>query len=243
MIRLFITFISSVLVTGACFASMSLPKNLSHKDMTKAVEILGFGTSGKILSDPYPLGGYPGLEIGLSIESIPVDDLGRLGDKTEPDDNFVYPKFSIGKGLYNNIDVFVHFIPFSESTGLSEYGANVRWCFYQAKFLPATISFIAHGNSANLANEFSGTSYGFNLVTGLIVKSFSLYLGGGTITSFGRFVGGPHGVTASGEVETASSEGIHTIIGGTLSLDEMFIALEIDQYRQTVFSSKIGLRF
>lgn len=224
-------------------AAIALPKNLDSNDREQVVRILGWGTSGKILSDPYPLGGYSGLEVGLSVESVPVDDLGRLGDRTDPQENFTYPKITIGKGLYNNIDTWIHFIPFSESTGLSEYGGLLRWCFFQAKFFPGTFSVVIHGNSTNIQNAFTSQAYGADFVTGINISTIALYLGGGKIFSSGRFLGGQQGYTDSQRDETASAEGFHAIIGGSLRVQSIFAALQIDLYSQPVISSKLGLRF
>jgi hypothetical protein len=224
-------------------AKIRLPQNLSQSDRQKALEILGFGTSGKVLSDPYPLGGYSGFEVALSIESVPVDDLGRLGGKTEPNDRFTYPKISIGKGLFYDIDFFVHFIPFNESTGLSEFGGILRWSFYQATFLPATISLVAHANNANVNNQYSGLSSGVEIITGLNVKNFSLFLGAGKVHTYGRFIGGANGVTDSGRVEFESAQTLHSIIGGSYRMNQLFAAFQIDQYTQPVFSTKVGLKF
>lgn len=225
------------------FAAIRIPRNLNESDREQVVRILGWGTSGKILSDPYPLGGYPGFEVGLSYESVPVDDLSRLGDRTDPQENFSYPKINIGKGLYNNLDTWVHFIPFSESTGLSEYGGIVRWCFYQATFFPGTFSLVAHANSANIQNAFTSQTSGFDLITGITISNIGLFLGGGKVYSYGRFLGGQNGYTSSLQDETTTVDGFHTVIGGSLRFQSMFAVLQIDLYNQPVFSTKLGLRF
>lgn len=230
--------------SNTIWAAIQIPRNLTKEDRQEVVRILGVGTSSKLLSDPYPLGGYSGVEVGLSIESLPIDDLSRLGDKTEPQSRFLYPKISIGKGLYNDIDMFVHFIPYSESTGLSEYGAILRWAFYQAAFMPASFSAVVHTNSSNVGNVFTSQSYGIDLVTGINVTSFSLYFGGGKVWAVGRFIGGSNGYlsnTNQPEFETVDS--IHTVIGGAYNFYPFTFALEIDQYSQTVFCGKLGARF
>src|SRR5690606_37261354 len=95
-------------------AKVHIPSNLNEADRVGVLEILGPGTSGKILTDPYPLGGLAGFEASLQMDSIPVSDLSKFGNTVAEQDFFSYPIISIGKGLYNNLDIFVHFIPSSE---------------------------------------------------------------------------------------------------------------------------------
>ncbi len=252
-------FLFVALFFDSANAAVSIPRRLSASDREQVVRILGWGTSGKILADPYPLGGYPGLELSLSIESVPVDDLSSLGARTDQQENFTYPKITIGKGLYNNIDTWIHFIPYSEGTGLSEYGALMRWCFFQAKFFPGTFSLVAHGNSTNVANAFTSQAYGLDLITGINISNIALFLGGGKIAATGRFQGGntdlsytdschlkTHGDTSSGIIcdpESATAEGFHAIIGGSIRIDTLLAVLQIDLYSQPVISSKIGFNF
>lgn len=227
-------------------AAIELPRNMDESDRKQAARILGWGTAGKLLSDPYPLGGYSGLELGVTIESIPTDDLSRLGDKNiASQENFTYPKISIGKGMYNNIDAWLHFIPFDAETGLSEYGGIFRWCFFQAKFFPGTFALIVHGNAANVSNKLASQTGGADLVTGINIGNIGLYLGGGKVSTTARFFGGPPdvGVTDTGYDETVVVDGFHSVIGGSLRLQTLFAVVQIDLYNQPIFSSKFGLRF
>ncbi len=223
--------------------ALNLPTGLTPEDQAKVLEILGLGTSSKILSDPYPLGGYSGVEVGLSVERIPVSDLGRLGNKAESQEFFTYPKIFLGKGLFYDLDVFLHFIPFNEGTGLSEFGGMLRWGFFQSDNIPANISIVIHGNSSNLSNQFTSTSIGADLITGINVSYFSIYTGVGLIEVDGRFVGGVNGVTSSGSEENTKISRLHTLIGFTLQYKPYFIAVQIDQYDTTVVSTKLGFRF
>lgn len=240
-------FFVLILVNAICLpglAAVRIPRNLDDKDRQAATRILGWGTAGKLLADPFPLGGYSGLEIGVSIVSVPVDDLSRLGAKNVgQQDDFTYPKISIGKGLYNNIDTWLHFIPYSEASGLSEYGGIVRWCFVEAKFFPGTFSLVAHGNAANITNTFSSQTAGADLITGINIGNIGFYLGGGKVYSTARFIGGATGVTDTLRDEITSVEGFHSVLGGSLKLQNLFGVLQIDLYTQPIFSTKIGIKF
>lgn len=223
--------------------AVTIPTNLDAKDRSSVVEILGLGTSSKLLTIPYPLGGFSGIELGVSVESLPVDNLSRLGDKTGQQTTFNYPKISIGKGLYNDLDLYVHFIPFNESTGLTEYGGIVRWTMYKSTLLPANIAVVLHGNSSNIDNLFISDSVGGEIIAGINVNSISLYFGYGQVQVRGRFAGGVNGITNSGREENSSVSKGHAIIGGSIFFDPYFVAFQIDQYDTTVMSGKIGTRF
>lgn len=226
-------------------AAILIPNNLTTSDRVEALKIIGMGTSSKLLSDPYPLGGYEGLEMGLSIESLPTDELGRLGSRlTAPQQDVAYPKLTIGKGLYNNIDVFLQFTPYTRQDELSQFGGILRWGFYQAQFQPMSASILLHMNNGNVGNVLTTRTYGVDLVGGMNVTNVALYAGLGFIESTGTFAGGAAGVTASGFIESESVSGYHTVYGANIRiLERGFLALQIDRYSVPVFSGKLGVRF
>lgn len=234
-----------LLFGAAAQAEVNIPPNLTASDREEALRILGLGISGKLLTNPYPLGGYSGFEFGLAIESVPVEEISRLGSKLsanqQPAKTFNYPKFAIGKGLYKDIDVFLHFIPYNQNTNLADYGGLVRWCFYQAAFLPASFSLIVHGNNSNVGNLIFTQSAGAELATGINVGDLALYVGAGRVFVTGRFVKSLN--PGASQEETATVSSFHSFFGGTLDFEPIFVALQIDQFTQTTFSGKLGLRF
>jgi hypothetical protein len=234
-----------VLMTSLSFASVQVPKNLSHTDRLEALKILGFNTSSKILSDPYPMGGYSGFELGLSVETIPTEGLSHLGDGlTSPQTDISFAKLSVAKGFYNNVDAFFQFTPYSRQGDLAEYGGILRWGFYQATFLPLSASLLAHVDTGDVGNHVVTQSYGIDLVGGLNVDDISLYAGLGVMEASGTFMGGTDGITDSGQLESENIRGTHTIIGGNIRVQQDgFIAIEFDRYADSVFSVKTGLRY
>lgn len=225
-------------------AGVEIPTGMDNDDREAAVRILGFGTSSKILSDPYPLGGYHGLEIGLTIENLPAEDLGQLGNTVaNPQKDVTYPKISIGKGLFEHVDAFVNFIPYTQKLDQTQYGGIIRWGLYQAKYLPITISGSLNFNNANLNNQISTRTVGVDIVGGINADLAALYVGVGPIQSRGRFIGGASGVTDTGATEVATVNGIHTMLGANVRFATMFVAMQIDKYENTTYSGKLGVRF
>ena len=240
-------FILAILIGTGSLASAAIliPQNLSSSDRVAVLRIIGMGTSAKILSDPYPLGGYDGFEAGVSVESLPTDDLGRLGAHlSSPQQDVSYPKVTLGKGLYNNIDVFVQFTPYNRQDELSQFSGIVRWGFYQAQFLPLSASILVHANNGNVGNVMTTRSYGVDLIGGMNVTNVALFGGAGYVESTGTFAGGASGITDSGRLETETVGGLHTVVGANIRiLENGFFALQIDRYTVPVFSAKLGVRF
>lgn len=235
---------SICLSSSHAHGSLTLPTGLSSTDRQEALKIVGFGTAAKILSDPYSLGGYSGLEFGLSFESIPTEDLARLGNRLPvPQSDTTIPKFTIGKGLYSGLDFFIHFIPYNQQNRLSQFGGVVRWSFFEASSLPLSSSLVVHMNTSDISNQMVTRTYGLDLMGGINVNEVALYAGIGVMQSFGSFVGGSLGVTESSLLEQETVSTLHTVAGGTFRMNSVFVALQLDRYTQSVLSGKIGLRF
>ena len=238
---------SILLMAESAFAAIQVPIGMNRSDRQEALRILGFGTSNKILSDPYPLGGYQGFEIGVSAENLPVEDLGRLGSTIAvPQRDITYPKISIGKGLFENFDAFIQFIPYTQRLDQTQFGGTLRWGFYQAKYLPLTLSVLGHFNNANINNQITTRTFGVDLVGGINADTVALYVGAGPVQSRGRFIGGTIGtnsITDTGNLEIESVEGVHTMIGANIRVANLFLAAQVDRYETTTYSGKLGIRF
>lgn len=241
----FLLSLSVVLITASnASATIQIPRNLDKNDREEALRILGLSSSAKILSDPYPLGGYAGFEVGVSVENLPTQELGHLGSTlSSPQQDVAYPKITLGKGLYNNIDLFLQFTPYNRQDELSHFGGLARWGFYQAKFLPATVSLLLHMNAGNISNLVTTRSYGIDLMTGINVDHVGLFAGIGPIQAQGTFMGGADGVTDTNEPANESVSGIHTVIGANIKIERVSLTLQIDRYTLPVISGKLGLRF
>ncbi len=228
----------------AVHAKIELPTSFnSSAEREQTLSILGLNTSSKILSAPYPLGGYAGFEFGAGMEFLDVSDINNLGSKVASDQSTItYPRFSFGKGFYKDFDIFFHFTPYSESTGISEYGGILRWGAYQSTYLPTNISVLLHTSSTNVSTNFSqeifSSSAGIDITAGFTLKYFSLYFGGGQVESRGRFFA--FNGQLKEQYETVSS--IHTMMGGVIDFEKFFLAAQIDRYSDAVFSVKLGIK-
>ncbi len=228
----------------ASYSKVDIPRNLSESDRLKVLDILGFGTQSKINTDNYPMGGYAGFEVGLAMNFIPVSDLSTLGDTVSEQDIFRYPILSVGKGLYNNIDLFIHFMPFSEGTGLSEYGGQIRWGFYQMAYLPVSFSLVLGANSANINNQLIVKNINYDIIMGISTQSIYLYLGAGQASTKGEFQGaGSNGITDSGIDENESLNDEHLMTGVGFRFEPFYINFQLDYYNNPSYAVKLGLKY
>jgi hypothetical protein len=226
-------------------ATLQIPTGLTHDDREQTLRIVGLGMGEKLLSDPYPLGGYSGFELGLSVESLPTDTLSRLGAKlATPQAEITYPKLTIGKGVYNNLDFFVQFTPYRRVDELTQFGGMVRWGFYQGELFPFSTSLLVHGNSSNISNLVITRTYGADLMAGVSVGQVSIFAGAGVMQSYGSFTGGASGVTSSTVTEDETVFGLHSFVGANLRIfEKAFLAVQLDRTEVSVASGKLGVRF
>lgn len=247
------------LLFALSFVSLSafafdIPTGLSAADRREVIRTVGTNSATKILSNPYPLGGYSGFEVGYSLEFVNVRDVSRLGSTSKSDDSeWRIARLTLSKGLYHDIDMSISFSPPSNGMRATDFGGALRWSFYQAEFLPINLSALASFDQMNFSDRFMNRNFGGDLIVGVNVDNFALYFGGGLIESQGTFIGGS-GTDATvpiGDPELNGKEKTvvnkvqetHTVVGISLHYENLFAAAQVDRYVDAVYSLKVGLRF
>lgn len=228
---------------SAAWSVTTLPKNLNQTERVRALEILGFGSAPKILDNPYPLGGYSGIEVGLSSEYIPLEDLATLGAKTSDNGELNYYTLSFAKGLFHNIDIHVHFTPFIQGENIQSFGGQLRWGFFETNFFPFCLSTVVYAGGANFSNLINISTVGADVIGTVALDNFAIFFGGGRARAIGRFIGGADGITDSQETTDQDVTESHSVFGINVDISKMFVTLEIDRYTDSVYSGKVGFRF
>ena len=226
------------------WAKLSIPTNLSDEDRRALVETLGYGIGAKVLGDPFPLGGYSGVELGITNQFISTEDVSKLGDHASTQARTPYLGLSFAKGLYYNFDVFINFVPVGQDEQVSGFGGGLRWGFFQAEYLPISLSVQLASESLDFQNKINVSAQTFDLIASYKFEPVTIYLGGGTISASGEFLGGgADGVTDSGSVENVSTSANHYLSGLVYRFSTFFVAAEVDRAEQTCYGVKIGARF
>jgi len=222
-------------------ARFEFPNDLDAQERQASLKIFSQGTAPKFLSNAYPLGGYNGLEVSLSVETFSVEELDTFRPVGQEGTAFVFfPKVTIGKGLFNNSDIFVNFIPFNETTRISKYGLQYRWSFYQARYWPLNLAIMLSGNSANVDNQLITRTLSSDIIASSRFADISVFVSGGYVRSAGSFVGGAQGITSSGQAEQDSVDSLHVSAGITYQPGIMILGISVDQFVDTVTNFKVG---
>lgn len=256
------TILGLICTASFSLAAFEIPNGLNATDRREVVRTIGLNSAPKALSNPYPLGGYSGFEVGYSLEVINIRDIRRIGSSGNNDfsdqTEWRYSRLTVGKGLYNNIDLFLSWMPPTGNVRASDYGAQLRWSFYQAAFLPVNLSMMAYFNQLNYNDTFMNRNVGAELMAGVNVNNFALYFGGGMVQAHGTFIGkndsgtcgedctvDPNDPEVNGSSHTVSNSVTesHTFVGFSLHFQNLFAAAQVDRYRDAVYSAKVGMRF
>lgn len=222
-------------------SELRFPTDLSTAQQQETLRLVGPSLSGKILSDPYPLGGFSGIEVSVQHESIPVGSLREFGSRngTGPTD-LTFQKINVGKGLYNDVDVYLSFTPWSRVAGMTQYGAFVRWQFWSWESIPVAHSIVPHANVSNFRNTFISENAGAQLITTYFWREASFYGGVGQVRSVGRF---ESDLTLSGRAEQYTQGLTHFLLGASYRWNSWLVAAELNRYDQPVWAFKLGARW
>lgn len=239
------TMISALLSLFIVFshADFKISQNLTDLQRKLVLKTLGLGTMSKNMSTPHSLGSNRGVEIGIATEIISIDRIRGLVDNSQAADTLYYPKILIGKGIYDYTDIFFHFIPYTATLGVSEFGGMIRLNVVRSEKSPFVVSLIGHANSANFNNQLTSRNVGADLSLGMDWKMFSIFTGIGYATSSGRFVGGPQGITDSGFTETETANSMHFAVGTLVRYGIFNASLSLDHYVEPVYTIKVGVLF
>lgn len=224
-------------------AELNLTSQLNRSERQNMLEILGYGTATKILDDPYPLGGYSGVSIGLAHDIIKTSEAKKKGGADSQQSETSFLQLTLGKGLYNNVDLFVEFAPGHQEEQISSFGGALRWGFYEAEYLPITLSAQLASNSTSFQNQIDLSTQTLDLIASFSIQDVSLYLGGGTVRAAGTFMGGATGITDTQNVENETVSNSRFFTGLALKFSPVFVAFEVDRVTQANYGVKIGVRF
>jgi len=221
-------------------AEFNLSQGLTQSQRELVLKTLGLGTLSKNLFTPQPLGTEGGLELAFMTEMISTKEIENFVDNSQSDDTLFYPKLIIGKGLFSRTDIFVHFIPYTATLGLSEFGGMLRYNLLGSETSKLLGSIIVHANSANFNNQLTSRNIGADITVGTNTKTVAGFLGLGWASSAGRFVGGALGTTDTLRDEVERINSMHYSVGALYRYRGFNFSLSYDLYEEAVYTAKIG---
>jgi hypothetical protein len=224
-------------------AEFNLESGLTTQNRIDVLKVLGLGSSSKNISTLKPLGVDSGVEIGIAFEFIDTSAINNFIADEQTENILYYPKILIGKGIYERVDLFFHFIPYTATFGLSEFGTLLRLNFYQNEAKSIYSSVILHANSANFNNQLVSRNLGTDLMLGYRQSAFSVFTTLGWAGAYGKFVGGTDGITASLIAESEAVNALHKALGVTYEGYLWNATLSYDHYEQPVYSAKVSFAF
>lgn len=212
------------------------PKNFNDVEVNSWVNRVSGLSSLRTVGDPVPLGGYEGVEILLSSEWLTVPQKGSTKDKVE-----VLPTLRLGKGLYENFDVFiVTSIPVLKSD-FSKWGFQARWMAWQAESAPLMAHLGCSYGSQEYYSVIVTNAWSCEVLGNLIVKKFKVFAGVGIVRAQTLF---DVGSTELSTEEVQRSAGFNKFLGGiTFSSDKKSLGVQIDVIEETSLSASLGYRF
>ncbi len=238
-----------VLFTLQSYGKISFPSSMDKQERRQTLELLGPATSSRMLSSPYPLGGWEGFEVGISRHYVPMSYLSEVDNTFGYQRDIEYPILTLGKGLYYDFDLFLSLVPMIQSEAVNHFSTQIRHQFWQSEEGILRLSGLLYAGTTTLNNQINMQSYGFDALGTITIDRVSMYLGLGSSFNNGRFIGGAGGLnaTASGssdpaptEVETITLP--HQLIGLEWPIDSFFLALEVDRFKVPYYSMKLGYR-
>lgn len=228
------------------FGETIFPNKLNQRDRQELLSILGFGTAPKIISNPYPLGGYDGWELGFSSEFLSLEEVPKLGSssgKVVSKGEFNFYNLSITKGIFENIDTTISFMPSLQGEGVSGYGVSFRWMFYEAQNIPLALTTNLYGGGVNIQSLLGTNTLGIDVLCTMAMEDLALYFGAGQAKVTGVFTGGSAGLTDDFVRHTEGLSSGHSLFGLAFQASKALVAFQVDRYNEPVYGARIGWRY
>jgi hypothetical protein len=224
-------------------AEFSLTSGLTEANRKSVLEILGLGSSSKNISTLRPLGTNSGLEVAFALEFIDTSNIKEFIADDRSRHTVFYPKILIGKGIYERIDLFFHFIPYTATFGITEFGSLLRYNFLNQSIKPFVLTGLIHANSANFNNQLVSRNLGADMMFGYKLRRVSLFTTLGWASAYGKFVGGAQGVTDTLISEREEVSALHSALALTLEQDSWSVTASLDHYIEPVYTLKLSALF
>lgn len=182
---------------------VALPLNikLNESELRAINDSVGVAAGASYAENLYPLGGYQGFRISLLTKLISLPELRQFSANLNNFSDLTQYEIIIAKGLFYNIDIWGGFGPKTGNPGIL-YSGGIRWMAWESHQQPLSAGIIFSVRSSNLANQISIFHQTTDVYLNYYFQNVFAYFCFGLAMSNTEFVGGPSGITISGQTET-----------------------------------------
>jgi hypothetical protein len=221
----------------------TLPAGLTPDERVQTAKLVSSSTSLRSAQLHRSLSSMEGLDLSLSLETLPLSELPEMGTSSERLDDKTYVRLQVSKGLYRKLDLSLYLTPLNPSTPLSNYGGRLRWTFYQNIDQPLFLAWYVDLGGTNLNDQLLIQTMASGFQLGFKRKLLSLSFFAGTQRTYNRFRGGAEGVTDSGHLESHRLTSYTLGLGGIYDFKSWYIGFAVDRQHDTLMSAKVGKVF
>ncbi len=193
----------------------SLPTGLGPTEIDHVVEVIGTGSTVRLLRSAEPLELFPGIKLGLEIAIVPTRDLNNMGNQDGSLPVAIpVPRFYFAKGLFFNLELILNLFPVNIANSLSTFGGSLKWTFFNENqnWLHGA-AFLSFTNISGFERTYSGNNIEMGGVVSKDFVKLKPYMGGGLLFARGN--------VSSAVARTADTSGAHSTL-------HLFVGAEVE---------------
>ena len=222
-----------ILATCVVFAGFSgpslgagLPTGLVSSEIERAVELIGFGATTRLLRSAEPYEQWPGIRVGLEVGGFSTKNLNSFGaaNGTAPGLALV-PRIHITKGILEYLELVITLLPTASPTGISTIGGLAKWSFSResGNWL-AGAAYFGYTQVKAFDDEYSGNNVEFGLTFSKDYVRMTPFFGLGVLFAEGAV---KPSLVAPNTKNSALKTTLHAFVGAEINLP-INLAIQID---------------
>ena len=233
-----IFILAILLTTTPLYGKIEFP-DFTSDEIDRITKTLSPAVTPNPLSSLIPLGGYSGLELGLSVSLVDISPIPSL-EKSLNEKEFYFPRITLGKGLFHDVDIFLSITPNVTRYTLSDYAASIRWSFLELSHYDLNFSVIPYFSSLELNHELFLKNQGVGIYMNWHRDFFDIYFG------IKQNQGKTTFQLKTSELDVKKqgiSKKLLPSLGLVLHKLPFFLSFHANKLEEIQYSLKIGLRF
>ncbi|MCS6838047.1 MAG: hypothetical protein NZ480_04295 [Bdellovibrionaceae bacterium] len=221
--------------------ALPFSSKLSESEQRAINETIGIGSGSTYAENLYALGGYQGFRLSLLSKYLSLQHLRQFSSGLNQVSDILQYELVLSKGLFHNIDFWGGFGPKTGNNGSVSFSGGVKWMAWESGNYPLSLGLILAIRQVNYHNQITVHNQTTDLFLNYFLHNFFSYFCFGIIRTNSQFIGGPYGVTISGETESLSRSLGRPLFGfGYRFLKKIWLGVEIGHVADTFTALKIS---